>query len=599
MILRKLTLVSLFVLASLCAYCQVSVSSYVDKSNVDVSEDINLTISVKAPTSDIPAPSMPSLPNFNIYSSGQSRSVSMINGKVNSLLKFNYILSPRFAGKSTIGVFTVVIDGKTYKTEPIDVEVSRSAVGNAEASLGKSSSPKIPSKPKQGPSGAIASSAALPDFYMTAVADRTEAYLNEQINLKIRFYQAQSTLGNPQYDRPRMEGLVFEEIKTNQDFEVMDGKQYVYTEFTSALFGILPGTATVGTASVEYRVADNIADTFDLFFGAAGGVTKTVKSSPIQINIKALPKAGRTKNFYGAVGTGFTVASSVDNSAPQAGEPVTLTVTVKGNGNMRAISDIPAPDLGDSFRVYETTSSSATKINGAVVGGSKVYKTIIVPRASGSFVLPEVSFTYFDTLSNSYRTISTMPINLTVSQPTVSKASSTVSFTGSDNMRNAQRVEKITKDITYIKSGALSVFTLFLMIVVGLGSINYMLFVIILAAIIIRIINKNDISLFGKKKAYMEAKRDLSKAKTLSDVSGVLADYLEAKLKAPIGIMTIADVALKLRLSRGAADKLAALWQEFEMLKYAPASSLTDSIAVSESSEKTLNIIKEIEKEIK
>ena len=85
----------------------------------------------------------------------------------------------------------------------------------------------------------------------------------------------------------------------------------------------------------------------------------------------------------------------------------------------------------------------------------------------------------------------------------------------------------------------------------------------------------------------------------MGEVSPALTDYLEAKKGGPIGIITISDVADNLKINALNSQALAKLWGEFEMLKYAPAAMLTNSIAVSEAAERTLELIKELEKEIK
>lgn len=245
MLKRFFVFVFFFLFATL-GFCQVDIDVSADKTDIDLSEEIQLTITVKSSSTDVEVTQMPSLPNFNIYSSGQSRNISMINGKINATQQFNYILIPRFAGKSSIDAFTVTVSGKDYYTEPIEVEVSRTQTGNAEASLVKqNNSAKSSSEVKLKPSSPKSEQDA-PAFFMTASADKTSAYINEQINLKVRFYQSQSTTGSPMYDRPKMEGLVFEELGSKQEFEVINGRQYVYTQFDLAVFGILPGKATIG-----------------------------------------------------------------------------------------------------------------------------------------------------------------------------------------------------------------------------------------------------------------------------------------------------------------------------------------------------------------
>lgn len=590
----------LFVLFAALGFAQVDIDVYADKTNIDLSEEIQLTITVKSSSTDVEVSQMPSLPNFNIYSSGQSRNISMINGKINATQQFNYILIPRFAGKSSIDAFTVTVSGKDYYTEPVDVEVSRAQTGNAEASLVKqNNSAKSSSEVKLKPSSPK-SAEDKPAFFMTASADKTTAYINEQINLTVRFYQSQSTVGSPMYDRPKMEGLVFEELGSKQEFEVINGRQYVYTQFDLAVFGILPGKAVIGPASVEYRTAGDIFDPFYSFFSASKTDVKKVSSKAINVNILPLPKEGRPKTFYNAVGGGYSVKASVDNQTPQAGEPVTLSVTVKGQGNMRAIGEVPAPELGKSFRVYETTSSFTSKASNGVLGGSKVYKTVIVPRASGMFTIPPVEFTYFDVKEKTYKTVKSNPIDLEVS-PSASASAAPISFSSAaaGGASPAGGVEQIVQDIRYIKEGGPSAFGKFLSGFGELGAWHYLIFAVLGFGVLGYVLSTNGIPVFSKKKAFAGAKKALLKAKSVAEVSQILTKYIEVKLGRPIGIMSISDCAAKLKLSPQTAYSLETLWQEFEMLKYAPSSALNSTVAAEEAAQKTLAVVQDIEKEVK
>lgn len=602
---KKFYIFTLFFFCAVLAFAQAQIEIYTDKSDIDLSEEIQLTITVKANSADIEISELPSLPNFNMYSAGQSRNVSMINGKINVTQQFSYILIPRFAGKSVIDSFTIKAAGKTYKTDPLEIEVRRTETGNAEASLVKNRGNSSKSKNSHSASKSNTASSGkqqhsdLPDFFMTAKTNKTKAYLNEQINLKIRFYQSKSTSGNPTYQRPKMEGLVSEEINSVQNYEVLEGRQYVYTEFNLALFGILPGKAVVGPASVEYSVAADVFDPFYSFFSSGRvGNTKKVSTNPVNIEIMPLPQEGKTKTFYNAVGSKYSLKAALDNDSPKAGEPVTYTLTLQGEGNMRSVGDIPVPDLGNSFRVYETTSSSENKITANVMGGSKVYKTVIVPRVSGNFTIPPVVFTYFDTKENTYKTIKSNALSFEVA-PSDAASSAPMSFSSSAAQQPNGGVEQIVQDIRYIKEGEVSSLSRLLVKFGALGAWHLLIAVILTAAVLIYCFGDKDIPLLSKKKAFLKAKKDLSKAKTVTEVSQILTAYIEHKLGKPIGIRSIADCAAKLKLSVQTSEDLGKLWQEFEMLKYAPSGTVNSTIAASEAASKALSVIQEIEKEVK
>lgn len=89
------------------------------------------------------------------------------------------------------------------------------------------------------------------------------------------------------------------------------------------------------------------------------------------------------------------------------------------------------------------------------------------------------------------------------------------------------------------------------------------------------------------------------KAKSVAEVSQILTKYIETKLGRPMGIMSISDCAGQLKLSSQTAYSLETLWQEFEMLKYAPSSALNSTVAAEEAAQKTLAVVQDIEKEVK
>jgi|GEM_PF-1466905 hypothetical protein len=614
---KKIILFICFLFSYISVFAQTQVYVRVDKTYVEVKEEISLTLSVSSDSTDIKSPTMPSLPNFNIYSSGQSRNVSMINGKVSVNVRFNYILSPRFAGKSTIAPFTIEVGNKIYKTEPIDIEVYRAGQSNASSNNANQNSAyagavaykdKIKNtnkkantsstNTKQTNTANIPQRQQLPAFFMTAHADKKEAYLNEQIDLRIRFYQSQSTFGNPQYDRPKMEGFIFEDIKTNQGYETLAGVKYHYIEFVTALFGILPGKATIGAAKVDYVPSNGVMEAFDMFFSSSSK-PKTVDTDPIDIIIKPLPQEGKTSAFSGAVGSNFKIETSVDKPTLFAGDTLVLKTVISGVGNMRSIDALPPLDLGPSFRIYDSTSSSNSKITEGKLGGTKEFQTIIVPRTSGNFSIPAFKLQYFNPEKNAYETVSSQEIPLKVLPAKEDQQENSVQFFSQENAPQGKRVEKISSDIYYLKNEGISPLTKTLTAVKELGKYNYLLFVVIGLALLISFLKKGEIEFFSSQKTYLRARRKISKAQTMNDIAPALQEYLSAKQGQALGITTVAQSAKNLKLELSTSTLLNSFWQELEMLKYAPADTLKNTVALKQSVQKALNLLKQIEKEVK
>lgn len=587
----------LFVICTLNLNAQVEVRAEVNTTTINLNEEINLTVYVTAPTTSIEVPQMPSLPSFNIYSAGQSRQVSMVNGKVTAKLQFNYILTPRFAGKTKIEAFTIKVAGQNYKTEPIDVEIFRdtpSAPRTQEQALAQ-----VRQKETQKKKSINNVNSKLPNFFMTAQTNTKKAYVNEQVTLKIRFYQAQNTLGQPLYDKPQLKGMFAEDIATRQGQETFGNKTYYYTEMESALFGLVSGVAEIGSATVTYTSSEGIFDAFDMFFkGANGGQTHKVESDILFVDIMPLPSESKPESFYGAVGTNYQIASSLDSYEVNAGEPLTLAVTVKGTGNLAAVKDIPVPELDQSFKVYETSSNLTNKIAAGKLTGTKIYKTVIVPRASGNYTIPKIAFSYFNLRTKMYETIYTEEIHIKV-LPTLVNNQKNISFSDENTAEAGQTIQHLTKDINYLKFVPQSYFNKITSKIADFGNNNFYAFVLIIFALFISLIKSGKISVTGNLKYYLHAKKSIKNASKLDELPEILRTYLEAKMKTQLGLKSIEDVCKDLNLEPFTATKLTGLWNHLAMLKYAPAVNTNPKNTLEEEKTKLISLISILEKEIK
>ena len=579
----------------------VEVKADVNTTTVTLDEDIKLTVYVSAPSTNIEAPQMPSLPNFNIYSAGQSRQVSMTNGKVSAMMQYNYILTPRFAGKTTIEPFTVKVAGQEYSTEPIEVEITRqtpSAPRTQAQAQAQARQQTAQETKHQLEDNGYNPNAKLPSFFMTAQTSTKKAYINEQVTLKIRFYQSQNTLGQPMYDKPQLKGMFAEDIATRQGQEHFGNKTYYYTEIESALFGLVSGVAEIGSASVTYTSADNFFDAIDVFFkGANGGQSHKVESDILFVDIVPLPK-NKPQSFYGAVGTNYSISSALDLKEVPAGEPINLTITVKGTGNLAAIKDIPVPDLGPSFRVYETSSNLTNKIAYGKVNGTKVYKTVIVPRASGHYTVPKITFSYFDTELKTYKTISTDAISLNVLPP-ATEDSKTLSFASQNGGETGNKIQHLTKDISYLKDLPQSNFDKVINAVTDFGDNNWYALTLILISVLFALMRRGGGSLTSGFKPYLNARKSIRRATKVDSFPEILKTSLEGKMNTQIGLMNIEDVSKKLKLSPALSKKLIDLWQHFSMLKYAPVTSTKIADNLKEEKRKMNDLLSALEKEIK
>ena len=79
-----------------------------NRDTIGLDETAVLEVSISGNTQDIPRPNMPTLPTFEVYSQGQSSSISIVNGAVESSVTYRYMVMPQQAGSFMIENVSVV-----------------------------------------------------------------------------------------------------------------------------------------------------------------------------------------------------------------------------------------------------------------------------------------------------------------------------------------------------------------------------------------------------------------------------------------------------------------------------------------------------------
>ena len=100
---------------------------------------------------------------------------------------------------------------------------------------------------------------------------------------------------------------------------------------------------------------------------------------------------------------------SVDRNQTRVDEPVTLKVTVYGQGNISTASDPVWPEM-DGWRIFDADSTLNTQIENGLVSGSHTYERLMVPTMAGQFTVPPIEYTYYDPTLDQYTTVATEPM---------------------------------------------------------------------------------------------------------------------------------------------------------------------------------------------
>jgi hypothetical protein len=224
----------------------------------------------------------------------------------------------------------------------------------------------------------------------------------------------------------------------------VDGRETAVFDIRIALFPLLSGTAALEGIPVEYRQVrpgtNQGQSMFDAFFGGGGSiVTLTTTAAPLRLNVTA----GAPDGFTGSVGD-YSLSASLNKKTVAAGEPVTLTVTIRGNGQPKSITRPILPDM-PHFEVYDPEESGASEAEGAVLWTTRTFKYVLIPGREGTHTLEGVSFVHFDPKRAAYVRIASPALELRV---TPGKAGE-----GSSPYATQREITEVGSDIRHIKTG--------------------------------------------------------------------------------------------------------------------------------------------------
>ncbi|SFW42954.1 Oxygen tolerance [Sinomicrobium oceani] len=329
----------------------------------------------------------------------QSVSHSWINGKRSFSKTYSYILSPVGRGKFTIKQATIEIDGNTYKTLPVHIEVT-AAVDN----------------PGEENPAAIAED----KLHLVAEVSKGNPYLNEAITVVYKLYVSPDTNVSDfrPLDNPKYNNFWSQEIEI-QRFEVKNGtyqgKPYRYVVLKQVvLYPQKEGELSLEPLSLDVTV-DVPTNKRDIFGGRLyTQAHRTVSAGKRTINVKSLPAQGRPADFSGAVGKfSFKVTSS--KNTLKSSESFQLKVAVQGKGNFKLFS-LPKMELPSAMEVYnpEFKENISTSLSG--MSGSVSDNYTVVPQFKGQYTIPDITFSYFDPETASYKTLHSEQATVNVTQ---------------------------------------------------------------------------------------------------------------------------------------------------------------------------------------
>ncbi|HKN47524.1 MAG TPA: BatD family protein [Candidatus Polarisedimenticolia bacterium] len=429
----------------------VTVRAEARPTQVAVGDRVVLTVEISGTSIEQTAPpDISSLDEFDVLGGPSvSTRFQWINGRTSSSRTYTYELRPKRAGSLTIPPLGLLVQGKTYRTRAISIQVVPGGQApSQQAPRPFSVGPSHGGQPPPPGAGRPPASAPGPDIRVRAEADPGTAYVGQQVTVRFLLDTQTEVLNLGLKDTPSFPGFWAEDIKVPENLEMKrvqigNDSYNEYTLMKKALFPTSSGALTIPPVAYQIQVRRRSQDPIESFFFTP---TETVvrRTEPLTIDALPLPPGPKPPAFSGAVGS-FSLSVTADRSATKVNDALGIKVRISGEGNLDAVTTAPLQELSD-FKQYAPKVSSSTSLQGERLREEKIWDYVLIPLAPGVQTVPAVNFTFFDPRLKEYRSVSSAPITIQVARGEERAGSSYPAMAQSD-------VKLLRRDIHYIKMG--------------------------------------------------------------------------------------------------------------------------------------------------
>ena len=519
---------------------------------------------------------------------------------------YTYVLQGTAKGKYTIGSAAIAVEGKSYRTQPVTIEVVDEGDSQQQSHQGGAAA-----------SGAHSSDKAIGanDLLMRMTVNKTDVFKGEPVVASLKLYKRVSLLGSDGAKFPSFNGFWTQELDSENNMwqrETYDGRIYetlvvreylLYPQQTGKL-RIDPAEMTV----VAQIVVPGSSRGFDPFFDQPDvmEVRRKLTTASVEINVKELP-AGAPASFSGAVGR-FTMEATPPASNFTANSAATYAVKISGTGNLPFVQ-APTLSLPSSFELYDVKTTESLKNSLQGISGYRQFEYPFIARAEGEYDIPAVEFTYFDPSQLKYVTLSSRELALTIDPDTSGGLSGAPVIGGVSK----EEVKLLGQDIRFIKldsAGLRPVRSVFV------GSAGYWTILVLMLALFVgvslylrkRIKEMQNVTLIRGKRANRVALQRFRAAAKFMEMNSqhgfyeemlrALWGYMSDKLNIPVANLTKENVREELRKRNISAETI----QQFidiiiscDEAQYSPMASAQMNEVYAEG----VNIISKLESTLK
>jgi len=373
-------------------FAQIEFKTELSRTKIGLNENVRINFTMNADGDNL---QLPSFDNFRVVGGPyQQMSTSITNGKRSYSKSFGYTLQPTKKGVLTIGSASITIDGKIYKTDPVQITITDPVQRPNDTSI-----PLI--EVEEG-------------IHLVAQVSKRNPYLNEPISILYKLYFKDglevrnfTTTDNPEYNDFWSHNIEIKGYETKSG--TYKGESYSSVILKKVvLYPQKSGQLSISPLTIDLvlGVPSNRRDYFGRRIYNSSNLT--VSTGTVNVNVKPLPEDGKPEDFSGAVGT-FSLVVTPNRTAVRQGETIELDVSVNGKGNLELFS-LPKPIVPNALEMYDPLSKKKINVSLSGMQGNISDKYTIIPQYQGKYSIKPIHFSYFDLTTETYKTLSSEEI---------------------------------------------------------------------------------------------------------------------------------------------------------------------------------------------
>lgn len=364
----KKNLYILFLLASAFTFAQVNLYSEVNTQDARVNSPITFTVVLEIFGEDLIQETPVKLPDLTKFdyaiSSEQNTLIDPVKKIRMNQMVYQFALNPKQTGNVKIGSALVKINGKIYKTEPIDIFV------------------------KEAEKKPLATNNPARNMYLNMQLEEREVYKDEPVVAVLKAFSR--NISNFRHLEPaKFEPVRNLAIRSIANFdESIEDSENDYSAQIVGMFVIIPKVAGVmEVPPVEVPLSNH---------------RNVLVSNKVRLNVKRLPE-GAPENFKNAVGKYDVKIEMIDKGKEnfEINKAFNISVKISGKGNLSPSivpKILPSPDY-EIFEPKIINNSTAT-LRG--IEGEVEAQYVIIPKKRGDLRIATEDFSYFDPQEEKY-----------------------------------------------------------------------------------------------------------------------------------------------------------------------------------------------------